>query len=293
MIHLQNQVLQAQTDTVSMDFTWTISSCGAALCTTCILTPCHVGVKQARTLRHWPACALLTACHTSRSSFSSSVSVSPTFLLLSFSTHAPSPDVYSLTYVLPSPIYSLLSSHTTPTFKSTRQRPQVRVGKAGEGKEEESLNQQNRFTGLWNLLSVPVWVIFLREIQLIYTLCYLQLHSEVIQSYMYTHFKIISFLAALCLPGCTWAFSNCGKQGLFFVVHGFLIVVPSLVAENRLRSCSTRAWLSLGMWNLPVSGIKYTSLALAGRLSTTGPPGKFIYIFLYCFPLWFLPGDWI
>ena len=84
------------------------------------------------------------------------------FFFLSFSTHAPSPDVYSLTYVLPSPIYSLLSSHTAPTFKSTRQRPQVRVGKAGEGKEEQSLNQQNRFSGLWNLLSVPVWVIFFK-----------------------------------------------------------------------------------------------------------------------------------
>ena len=111
--------------------------------------------SRPRTMRDWPAFVLLPACHTSRSSFSPLVSVSPTFLLLSLSAHAPSPDVYSLTYVLSSPIYSLLSSLTTPTFKSTRQRPQVRVGKAGEGKEEKSLNQ-NRFTGLWNL-SVPVW----------------------------------------------------------------------------------------------------------------------------------------
>ena len=90
-------------------------------------------------MRDWPAFVLLPVCHTSRSSYSPSVSASPTFRL-SLSTHAPSPDVYSLIYVLSSPIYSLLSSLTTPTFKSTRQRPQVRVGKAvGErGKEPQS-----------------------------------------------------------------------------------------------------------------------------------------------------------
>ena len=43
------------------------------------------------------------------------------------------------------------------------------------------------------------------------------------------------FMAALGLRCCTQAFSNCGEQGLpFVVVHGLLIVVASLVAEHGL-----------------------------------------------------------
>ena len=44
-----------------------------------------------------------------------------------------------------------------------------------------------------------------------------------------------SFLAALGLRCCVWAFSSCSEQGLLFVaVHGLLIAVPSLVAEHGL-----------------------------------------------------------
>ena len=43
------------------------------------------------------------------------------------------------------------------------------------------------------------------------------------------------FLAALGLHCCMRAFSNCGEQGLLFVVvHRLLIVVASLVAEHGL-----------------------------------------------------------
>ena len=46
---------------------------------------------------------------------------------------------------------------------------------------------------------------------------------------------IYLFLAVLGLCCCTRAFSNCGEQGLLFIaVHGFLIMVVSLVAEHRL-----------------------------------------------------------
>ena len=42
-------------------------------------------------------------------------------------------------------------------------------------------------------------------------------------------------LAALGLHCCAWAFSSCGKWGLlFFVVHGLLIAVASLVAQHGL-----------------------------------------------------------
>ena len=44
-----------------------------------------------------------------------------------------------------------------------------------------------------------------------------------------------SFLAALGLRCCAWAFSSCGERGLLFVAaHGLLIAVASLVAEHGL-----------------------------------------------------------
>ena len=53
-----------------------------------------------------------------------------------------------------------------------------------------------------------------------------------------------------------------------------------LVAEHRLQtrrlssSCGSRAQLLRGMWDLSRPGLKPVSPALAGRLSTTAPPGK-------------------
>ena len=79
---------------------------------------------------------------------------------------------------------------------------------------------------------------------------------------------------------CARAFSSCGKRGpLFITVHGPLIIAASLVAEHRLQtrrlsSCGSRAQLLRGMWDLPRPGLEPVSLALAGRLSTTAPPGK-------------------
>ena len=52
-----------------------------------------------------------------------------------------------------------------------------------------------------------------------------------------------------------------------------------LVAEHglqtrRLSNCGSWAELLRGMWDLPRPGLEPTSPALAGRLSTTAPPGK-------------------
>ena len=88
------------------------------------------------------------------------------------------------------------------------------------------------------------------------------------------------FLAALGLCCCARAFSSCSEWGLlFFAVHGLLIAVASrcrawalgsrasvVVArgvsscgsralERRLSSCSARAQLLRGMWDLPACGI--------------------------------------
>ena len=84
----------------------------------------------------------------------------------------------------------------------------------------------------------------------------------------------------LGLRFCARAFSSCGKRGpLFIAVRGPLTIAASLVEENRLQTrrlsiCGSRAQLLRGMWDLPRPGLEPVSPALAGRLSTTAPPGK-------------------
>ena len=87
-------------------------------------------------------------------------------------------------------------------------------------------------------------------------------------------------MAVLGLRFCVRAFSNCGKWGpLFIAMRGPLTIAASLAAEHRLQTrrlsnCGSRACLLHGMWDLPRPGLEPASPALAGRLSTTAPPGK-------------------
>ena len=82
-------------------------------------------------------------------------------------------------------------------------------------------------------------------------------------------------MAVLGLRFCARALSSCGKQGpLFIAVCGPLTITASLVAEHRLSNCGSRAQLLHGMWDPPRPGLEPVSPALAGRLSTTAPPGK-------------------
>ena len=91
---------------------------------------------------------------------------------------------------------------------------------------------------------------------------------------------IYLFLTALGLHFCARAFSSCGKRGpLFIAVRGPLTIVASVVAEHRLQMrrlscCGSRAQLLRSMWDPPRPGLEPVSPALAGRLSTTVPPGK-------------------
>ena len=87
-------------------------------------------------------------------------------------------------------------------------------------------------------------------------------------------------MAVLGLLFCVRAFSSCGEWGpLFIAVRWPLTVLASLAAEHRLQmrrlsSCGPRAQLLRGMWDLPRPGLEPVSPALAGRFSTTAPPGK-------------------
>ena len=84
----------------------------------------------------------------------------------------------------------------------------------------------------------------------------------------------------LGLRFCARALSSCGKRGPFFIaVRGPPTIAASPIAEHRLQtrrlsSCGSRAQLLRGMWDLPRPGLEPVSPALAGRLSTTAPPGK-------------------
>ena len=87
-------------------------------------------------------------------------------------------------------------------------------------------------------------------------------------------------MAVLCPRFCARAFSSCGKRGpLFIAVRGPLNIAASLAAEHklqtcRLSNCGSRAQLLCGMWDLPRPVLEPVSPALAGRFSTTAPPGK-------------------
>ena len=104
--------------------------------------------------------------------------------------------------------------------------------------------------------------------------------------FYFFYFFIYLFLAVLGLHFCARAFSSCSKQGpLFIAVRGPLTIVASLVAEHRLQKCrlsSCGSWAQSlhGMWDLPRPELEPVSPALAGRFSTTAPPGKPFHTFL-------------
>ena len=106
-------------------------------------------------------------------------------------------------------------------------------------------------------------------------------------------------MAVLGLHFCARAFSSCGKWGpLFIAMRGPLTIAASLVAEHRLQTrrlsnCGSRAQLLHVMWDLPRPGLEPVSPALAGRFSTTAPPGKpmmvaFLSLMLVIFSLFLL-----
>ena len=96
----------------------------------------------------------------------------------------------------------------------------------------------------------------------------------------YIYLFIYLSMAVLGLRFCARAFSSCGERGpLFIAVRGPLTIAASLVAEHRLQTrrlsnCGSRAQLLRGMWGPPRPALEPVSPALAGRLSTTAPPGK-------------------
>ena len=92
-------------------------------------------------------------------------------------------------------------------------------------------------------------------------------------------------MAVLDLRFCARALPSCGKWGpLLTAVRGPLTIAASPAAEHRLQmrrfsNCGSRAQSLRGMWDPPRPGPEPVSPALAGRLSTTAPPGKPRYFY--------------
>ena len=123
--------------------------------------------------------------------------------------------------------------------------------------------------GLWDLSS-PTWD---------------QPRSTVVKAlslYIGMYNFIYLFLGLLGLPCCLGFFLvGVGGGYSLVMVLQLLMTVASLIVEHRLSNHGTGSLLLRAMWDLPRSGMKPISPALAGRLFTTEPPGK-------CLPCFFL-----
>ncbi|KAJ8796338.1 hypothetical protein J1605_018016 [Eschrichtius robustus] len=60
----------------------------------------------------------------------------------------------------------------------------------------------------------------------------------------------------------------------FKVYNSGTSLVVQWLQTRRLSNCGSRAQSLRGMWDLPRPGLEPVSPALAGRFSTTAPPGK-------------------
>ena len=84
---------------------------------------------------------------------------------------------------------------------------------------------------------------------------------------MIIFFKFIYFwLCWVFIAACGLSLVEVSRGCSLVAMSRLLPLVASLVAEHRLSSC--------GAWDLPRARIEPGSPALAGRLLTTGPPGK-------------------
>ena len=86
-------------------------------------------------------------------------------------------------------------------------------------------------------------------------------------------------MAVLGLRFCARAFSSRGKWGHSSSRCAGLSLSWPLFVEHRLQTrrlsnCGSRAELLRGMQDPPRPGLELMSPALAGKLSTTAPPGK-------------------
>ena len=107
----------------------------------------------------------------------------------------------------------------------------------------------------------------------VYVTCFFFLNCNLIYLFIYFWLCwVFVSVRGLSLVAASGGHSSSRCAGLF-------IIAASLVGEHRLQtsrlsSCGSRAQLLRGMWDPPRPGLEPVSPALAGRFSTTAPPGK-------------------
>ena len=95
-------------------------------------------------------------------------------------------------------------------------------------------------------------------------------------------------MRGLSLVAASMGHSSSRGAGLFTVAAS--LVAGHRLQTRRLSSCGSQAQLLRGMWDLPRPGLEPVSPALAGRLSTTVPPGK-PYFFFFFLSFFFFDAD--
>ena len=88
-------------------------------------------------------------------------------------------------------------------------------------------------------------------------------------------FKILFIYLWLC-----WVFVSVRGLSLVAASGGHSSSRCADLSLSQTSNCGSRAQLLRGMWDLPRPGLEPVSPALAGRLSTTAPPGKPIRLVL-------------
>ena len=113
--------------------------------------------------------------------------------------------------------------------------------------------------------------------------------------------RTINEIQSTHLLSCIYLFDACAESSLIFPecrcplaarsgllssrgapaphCSGFSCCKAWALRHNGISTWGTQAWLPHGMWNLPRPGVKPVSSALAGRLLTTGLPGKSSCVF--------------
>ena len=139
------------------------------------------------------------------------------------------------------------------------------------GKSSNHLSPYKVITILLTILSM-LYFIFP---WIIYLFIYLFIFN-----FFFFNLFIYSFLAVLGPRFCARAPSSRGKRGpLPIAVRRPLTITAPPVVKHRLQprrlsSCGSRAQPLRRMWDPPRPGLEPVFPALAGRLSTTAPPGK-------------------
>ena len=123
---------------------------------------------------------------------------------------------------------------------------------------------------LWCVGFSSWWLLFLNLFFIFFNTILVCLHSFYVCMYVWLCWVFVS-VRGLSLVVASGGHSSSRCAGLS--------LLRPLVAEHRLQTrrlsnCGSRAELLCGMWDLPGPGLEPASPALAGRFSTTAPPGK-------------------